>query len=253
MDEKNIQYIKAAFYFGLVGLALVVFAVLFSGFIRKAEEDKKELRAVRRIVTELAYYEFIQTNGSRQMAEVAEAADRLLEDCRKKGTGRAESEIRIDLHKLTWLFHSGTPTTQYSVLNASGDFDLIQSIELQDQLMQFHADVEKLIMFEEIQVRYVDQQLRPFLNRNTDRTGMEVYGAPSKPDSVMVQYHGSPFEFDLDDLLANREFANILVDVGFHTDRLKLPYDRMGIGIERMKETIEVHYPEVGWKPYVPF
>jgi hypothetical protein len=119
--------------------------------------------------------------------------------------------------------------------------------------MQFHADVEKLIMFEEIQVRYVDQQLRPFLNRNIDRTDMEVFGALSKPDSVIVQYHSSPFEFDLDGLLTNREFANLLVDVGFHTDRLKLPYDRMGIGIDRMRETIEEGYPEVEWKPYVPF
>jgi len=250
MDEKNFQYIKASFYFGLVGLALVVFGVLFSGFIHKAEEKKKELRAANGVASEIEYYTYVQSKGSQQVDELYEAAGRLLLDSQQPNMPRTEEEIVRDLRKLFQQALSGTPTTPYITHRESWDFDRLLSSGLQDQLILFHMDVQKLVVLEEIQLDFVDRRLRPFLMRYMDSSFTGAYTTTSEKKTALAELSANSFASAAYALLADREFANLLVDLRFYNGRLMDPYRRMGNGIERMRLMLSEHYPEMEWRAY---
>ena len=184
------------------------------------------------------------------MGEVIASAERLLNAMRNPEIHLSKEEIDLDLHKLTWLWLAATPTTEYVALNASGDFGLITSLSLRKKLKELNSDQEKLLQFEAIQVRYVDQQLKPFLNRHVDRTAIDTY---QKADRLITSHHSSPLENASRDLLTNREFANILGDLLFCTKRIMLPYKRMAVIIKEMEGIISTEYPSVRVEPYDPF
>jgi len=256
MNEKSfdkgklINYTVIAVGLILIGCICILFAFSINTYTQNKLNAKKELHVVQGIATELEYYKFLQEAGSERMNEVIGAAERLLNAIRNPKLQPSKDEIDLDLHKLTWLFLSATPTTKYVALNASGDFSLISSVSLRNKFAHLNADQEKLLQFEAIQVRYVDQQLRPFLNRSMDRTTIDTY---QKADSLFTTLHPSPFTTSHDDLLRNREFANILVDLLFCTKRIMLPYKRIAIDIKEMEEIIANEYPSIIIEPYKPF
>jgi len=204
---KLIKYTVIAVGLILIGCICILFAFSLNTYSQNKLDAKKELRVIQGIATEMAYYKFLQEAGSGRMKEVIGAAERLLNAIRNSELQPSKNEIELDLHKLTWLFLSATPTTKYVALNASGDFSLISSVSLRNKFTHLNADQEKLLQFETIQVRYVDQQLRPFLNRYIDRTTIDTY---QQADSLITKRYPSPFNNPSSDLLKNREFANIL-------------------------------------------
>ena len=111
-------------------------------------------------------------------------------------------------------------------------------------------DQEKLKQFEEMQVSYVNQELRPFLNSRIDRTTLDTY---QKADSLITTRFPSPFENSPRGLLENREFANILTDLLFFTKRITLPYRRMAVVMNEMEEIISKDYPNIKIEKYDPF
>jgi len=213
------KYMAFAVGLILIGCVCILFAFSIDKYTQNKQNAKKELLVVQGITTELEYYKFLQEAGSKRMNEVISAAELLLNVIRNPELHPSKDEIDLDLHKLTWLFLSATPTTKYVALNASGDFSLISSVSLRNKFTHLNADQEKLLQFEAIQVRYVDQQLRPFLNRSMDRTTIDTY---QKADSSITTNYTSPFINSTNDLLRNREFANILVDLLFCTKRIML-------------------------------
>jgi len=176
------------------------------------------------------------------MKEVIAAAEQLLSAIRDPKVQLSKKEIDFDLHKLTWIWLSATPTTKYVALNSSGDFSYISSMPLRNKFSQFGADQEKLLQFEAIQARFVDQQLRPFLNQKMDRTTIDSYQSGRNMDT---QQYPSPFTNTNYELLQNREFANLLIDLLFFTKRLFLPYDRMEDRTTEIRELIKKEYPSI--------
>ncbi len=226
----------------LIGFICILFAFSVSSYMDERENAKRELRAVEEILSEMEYYEFMIEYGGGRMNEVIAAAERLLDVMRNPEASASKEDIELDLHKLTWLWLSATPTTKYVSLNISGDLNFIRSEELRKELAQFNADQEKLLQFEAIQVRFVDTQLRPFLNKNMDRTVIDSY---QEGADLVTKRNPSPFRDTNASLLQNREFANLLVDLIFCTKRLNLPYSRMQGEAEYIREVIAKEYPSL--------
>jgi len=244
------KYTLAALGLILVGCICILFGFSINQYAQNNLSAEKELRIIDDIATEIALYKFHYEYGAERMGDVIASAERLLNAMRNPELQLSKDEIDFDLHKLTWLWLAATPTTEYVALNASDRFSLITSKSLRKKIKELNTDQEKLLQFEAIQVRYVDHQLRPFLNRHIDRTTIDTY---QRADSLITSRYSSPFESSSSDLLKNREFANILVDLLFHTKRIMLPYKRMAIIIQDMEEIISREYPSIIIDPYNPF
>lgn len=107
-----------------------------------------------------------------------------------------------------------------------------------------------MIEFERIQTRFVDNQLRPFLNRSADRT---VIRAVTQKSNIGLLKNKSHFSTAYDELLQNREFANLLEDHLFFTNRLISTYSRIKSDIDQLDSLITKIDPSIQSKPYVPY
>lgn len=244
------RYIAFAIGIMMIGFVCILFSFQINNWNKDRLQAKKEIRIIGDISEEIQYYKFLSVLGGERMNEVIAAAERLLDEIRSSERKLTREEIDLDLHKLTWLFMSVTPTTIYDGISASGDFGIISSDLLRKKLTDLKANQEKLMQFEAIQVRYVDLQLRPFLNRSVDRTNIDTF---QKVDSLVTKYYHSPFKTSYDKLLSDREFANLLIDLIFHTKRLFLPGNRMKKDLEQIESIIREEYPSVTIKPYNPY
>ena len=112
------------------------------------------------------------------------------------------------------------------------------------------ANQENLQLFEELQFRFVGQQLKPFLNRSIDRTRVR---SSRKSADLTTTYHPSIFSSAYDDLLRNREFANLLIDLVFTTEDLTSTYGRIRKDITQIDSLIGLRNPSLRAKPYIPY
>ena len=249
-DNKPLKYMRYA----LGEIVLVVIGILIALQINSWNQDRINIKDEKRIMQdlseELAYNKFLQIKGSETMTAVNSAADRLL----KLGGNPTEkfdaANVFLDIDKLTWVWVSGRPTTLFDVLSGSGDFDLISSSALRKKLADLKANQESLLIFEELQNKFVDDQLRPFLNKTIDRTTVRskfITGVMS------TTHHPSNFAPSLDMLFRNREFSNLLIDLIFFTDRINGTYSRIDKDIQQIDSLITSKYPSIKAKPYIPY
>jgi len=229
--------------------ALIIIACSVNSCTQNQQNAEKENIAVERIGADIALYKFHYRYGAKRMNEVISSAELLLEAMRNPKIQLTDEELELNLHKLTYLWLAATPTTEYVTLINTGEINLIKSKPLLRAFKKMNMDQEKLKQFEEIQVSYVNQELRPFLNSRIDRTTLE---SPQNTDPSSPTRFNSSFENSSRDLLKNREFANILVDLLFFTKRIILPYDRMKIVMEEMEEIISQEYPYVTIERFGP-
>jgi len=253
MNEKNFEYIKAAIYFGLVGLALVVFSVLFQNFIRNTENEKKERIAVQELAGKLEYYSSNLAAGLKHLGEVDAATERLLRTIEEPESRPARKDILLDLQRLIGFSSSATPSNPYINLNAPADVRLIRSEELRGLLSQFRAEAERLVQLEDIRLRSVEQQLESYLNRVIDHNTLKAWEEISGTDSPLVRRPSTLSETYIYELLADGEFAGILADLRTQNRRLTGHYERIGTGLELIKSVIAREYPTVHAEPFVPF
>jgi hypothetical protein len=136
-------------------------------------------------------------------------------------------------------------------LSGSGDFELLSSSDLRKKLADLKSNQELLMQSEEIQTRFVDQQLRSFLSQSIDRTSIRTTQLPGA--QVITTHHSSPFAPSNDELLRNKEFANLLVDLIFFTKRIMLTYDRLEKDLRQIDSLVVSENPFIETKPYVPY
>ncbi|MDA0350188.1 MAG: hypothetical protein O3C20_22625 [Verrucomicrobia bacterium] len=184
------------------------------------------------------------------MGEVLTAAEDLLLWISHPEDRPEEDKIALEVHKLTWNWMSRRSSSMYDTLNSSGEFDLISSRELRKSLFNLKTQQEILFEFEVQQFDFVDVQLRPFLNRTTDRTAIRsVYNS----SILETSYHPSPFTTSYEELLRNREFANILTDLIYMTKRITDAYGRIEIDLDDLDALIASEYPSIRPEPYLPY
>jgi hypothetical protein len=234
--------------------ALAMFALIIICFMSSCTQTErsieKERLLVERIGVDIALYQFHYEYGTSRMGEVIKSGNILLEAMRNPEIQLTDEEIELNVHKLTQLWQAATLTTAYVSAMNSGELSLLTSERLRLKFKEMNANQERLKHFEAVQVDYVNRELRPFLNKNVDRTTLVTN---QRFDSFETTKLPSPFENNPSQLLKNREFANIVVDVLFFTERIMLPYKRLNILMEEMEKIIAEEYPGVKIEPYKPF
>ena len=232
----------------MVTFTLIIISLLMSSCALNRENKETELNIVERIGEDISLYRFHITYGKKTMEEVISSAQNLLEAIRNPKVQLSDEEIESNVHKLTYLWLSGTPTTEYTALINTGEIKLLSSEELRRKFKLMVVEQEKLKQFEEMQVSCLNLELRPFLNKHIDRTTIET----DRRTNALVRFP-SPFESSPGDLLKNREFANILTDVLFFTQRIMYPYHRIEIVMNEMEEIIQTQYPEAKYEAHKGF
>lgn len=242
------------FFYAIGEIVLVVIGILIALQINTWNQERINAREEQRIsqdvLEELEFNKFLLNNGTSKMGEVVSAAERMLNAINNNGNTFNEQEFNQDIDKLSWVWVSGRPTTLFDVLSASGDFKFISSPHLRKKLADLKRNQESLIRFEEIQYRFVDNQLRPFLNQHVDRTKVR---SQFQSENLVTTRHPSVFPPNNGELLLNREFANLLTDLIFFTKRIDGNYMRIDSDINQIDSLIHVKYPEIDVKPYIPY
>lgn len=228
-------------------LIIICFA---SSCTQNERSSEKEHLLVERIGVDIALYQFHYKYGTSRMGEVIKSGNLLLKAMRDPEVQMTNEEIELNVHKLTQLWQAATLTTAYVSAMNSGELSLLTSERLRRKFKEMNANQERLKHFEAVQVDYVNRELRPFLNKNIDRTNLVTN---QRFDSFETTKLPSPFKYNPSELLKNREFANIVVDVLFFTERIMLPYNRLKILMNEIEEIIAEDYPDVKIEPYQPF
>jgi len=231
-------------------IILLITVFLMSSCTENQSNKDKEKKIVERIGTEVAFYKFHFKYGAKRMTEVIAAADALLEAIQNPEIELTEDQIELNIHKLTWLWLAATPTTEYNALTNSGEISLLTSETLKRKFREMNFDQEKLLQFEALQINYVNQELRPYLNKHIDKTTLKTRQNFDALETIKVS---SPFQNSPKTLLKEREFANLLVDLLFFTNRIMLPYNRLNNIMVDMENIIAKDYPNVELKEYKPF
>ena len=231
-------------------IILLTTALLINSCSENQQNLNKEKKIVERIGIEVAVYKFHYKHGAKRMGEVIKAAEELLEAIQNPEIELTEEQIELNIHKLTWLWLAATPTTEYKTLTNSGEISFVTSETLKRKFKEMNSDQEKLLQFEELQINYVNQELRPFLNKRIDKTTLIT---SQNFDGLETTKVSSPFNNSPEDLLKEREFANLLKDLLFFTKRIMLPYNRLNKIMADMEKIIVEDYPDVELKEYKPF
>jgi hypothetical protein len=231
-------------------LILIMGILLFYSCSEIQQNTNEENNVVERIGADVAFYKFHFEYGATRMGQVIAAAEELLEAIQNPEITLTEEQIELNVHKLTWLWLAATPTTEYNALTNSGEIRLVTSERLRRKFKEMNFDQEKLLQFEALQINYVNQELRPYLNKRIDRTTLKTR---QNFDALETKKVPSPFNNSPKDLLQDREFANLLVDLLFFTKRIMLPYNRLNKIMADMEVIIAEDYPDVVLKEYKPF
>jgi len=249
MKNQSIKKVKTSFNASrnsrltIMIFILIITSLLMNSCSQNRNNREKELNIIEKINDDISLYRFHIEHGKKSMEEVISSAQNLLDAIRDPEIQLSDEEIEENVHKLTYLWLTATPTTEYVALMNTGEIKLISSDELRRKFKLMLLEQEKLKQFEEMQVSCLNQELRPFLNKHIDRTTVET----DRKTNALVRYP-SPFESSPGDLLNNREFANILTDVLYFTKRIMYPYHRIEIVMNEMEEIIKKQYPEAKYE-----
>ncbi len=253
-DSTPTTTAKRYLLYALGEIILVVIGILLALQINTWNQARINAKEERRIYQDLAeemeFNTFLLQNGRKTMEQVIITADHFLTIINDPTTPFKEADLYEEVNKLTWVWVSGRSTSLYDVLSGSGDFNLIGSPVMRKKLADLKANQEILLRFEGIQNDFVDDQLRPFLNKNVDRTKVR---SRIEASTLITTLHSSIFPSASGELLQNREFANLLIDLKFFTDRIIKAYYRIEKDITQIDSLIALKYPGLKVKPYVPY
>jgi hypothetical protein len=226
--------ISRYFLYAIGEIILVVIGILIALQINTWNQDrinnKEEERILKAISAELKLSKFLFTMGADVQDDVMSSAKSLLGRMQNREVDR--EAIEKELSALTGRWLSGTPTSIYDALIGSGELKIISSEELRNELASLKSDQEFLRLFEEIQVRFVDEKLNPFLNKYINRGAVRSHATEISGIEVL------PIQSSYKPLMESNEFANILVELMEHTFRLVRNYDRLVAGLDRIEGLI---------------
>jgi hypothetical protein len=205
-------------------IVLVVIGILIALQVNNWNEKRlnymEEKRILKALSEELKLRRFLFARGTEQQENSILSAKNLLMEMQSPIQEMNIDRLDKDIDRIT----SRTPTSIYDALIGSGELKLISSEELRNALAQLKSDQEFLRLFEELQVKFVDDKLSPFLNQYINRSAIRLKGMgnPQLKDIPLMQN-----ETDYNKMLRNNEFANLLVESIEHTSRVISNYKRL--------------------------
>lgn len=228
----------------------IVLALQLDSWHTNKQNQKEEQRILQDIAEEIEFNKFLVISGNKYMTEVVDASNHLLNYINDPSDQPSREELELDLHKLTLNWMSGRRTSIYDVLSGSGEIFLISSFELRKKLSDLKLNQEVLYQFEELQFRLIDQEVKPFLNRSYDRTTIRSHFEASE---LIITHYNSPFSSEPKKLLQDREFANLLIDLVYYTQKLLDSYDRLEKDLAKMEALILSYGSSTKFNPYHPY
>ena len=209
-------------------IALVVIGILIALQINNWNQNRldriEEQRLLELIHTEMKNYLWLQERGSRRQGNVLNAIERLLH-AMKGDSDLDVIQLDEDLHTIystRWVAGAGTSTNVYDVIVNGGKLGILTSHELQKRLALLKEQFTYTRIYDQFQADFIDNQLSPFLSEYIDR--LSISGGELNIDSTL---YDSPFSSSYDELLTNRKFSNLLVELNKHTRPIVNAYGRV--------------------------
>jgi hypothetical protein len=209
-------------------IVLVVIGILIALQVNNWNEqrlnDMEEKKILKALSEELKLRRFLFARGTEQQENSILSTKNLLKEMQSPIEEMNIDRLDKDIGRITSRWLSGTPTSIYDALIGSGDLKLISSEELRNALAQLKSDQEFLRLFEELQVKFVDDKLSPFLNQYINRSAIRLKGIGN---SQLKDIPLMKNQTDYNHMLRNNEFANLLVEFIEHSSRVISNYKRL--------------------------
>jgi len=218
----------------------ILIALQINNWNQNRLNDIEEQRILIAISEELKLSKFLFNEGSTIQENKIQAAKNLLQEMQVLNEKLDNERLDEFIDILTRRWISGTPTSIYDALIGSGDLKLISSEELRNDLALLKSDQEFLRLFEEIQIKFEDDQLSPFLNQYINRGAFRLKGknANSRISDIPLM----PYKPSYSLLLDNMEFSNLLVELIEHSSRVISNYERLEGGVHRLDSLVKSGY-----------
>jgi hypothetical protein len=226
--------------YALGEIVLVVIGILIAVQVNTCNQNRldnrEEDQLLQAIQLKMKFNRFQTETGTQRYEDVMAAATALI----KIGTGEspvaAPEEVDYHFHQLPkrFLVGSSNQTSIYDEMIGAGQLNLLSSDELRRALTSLKANLELLASYENLQTRFVDTQLSPYLNQHLDRLSITVNGF-QRDTSQYDQWLGSIYQtFTLkegspihSDILNDPVCINLLSELIYHTETLLPIYLRI--------------------------
>ena len=238
-ENKFSKYLIYALGEILLVMIGILLALQINNWNQNRLNDIEEQRILIAISEELKLSKFLFNRGSTVQENKIQAAKNLLKEMQIQNEKLDNEMLNEDIDRLTQRWISGTPTSIYDALIGSGDLKLITSEELRKRLALFKSDQEFLRLFEEIQIKFEDDQLSPFLNQNINRGAFRLRGNAS---SWISDIPLTPYKSSYGLLLDNMEFSNLLVELIEHSSRVLRTYERLERHVHKLDSLVKSGY-----------
>jgi hypothetical protein len=225
-------------------IILVVIGILIALQINNWNQErlnsKEERQLLEAIQIKMKHNRFQYETGYARYNDVIEAATQLIKLNTKQTNEYRQDELDYYLHVLSkrFLVGNSNKTSIYDEMIGSGQLNLLKSKELRSELTSLKANLELLASYEDLQNKFVDNHLNPFLNEHTDRLAIMVKGF-EKDTTVYDGIIGEPYaEMEIMKstkthaiLLRDSVFINLLAELIYHTNTLLPVYGRIAANI----------------------
>ena len=210
-------------------ILLVVIGILIALQINNWNQErlnsKEEMQLLELIHQEMDQYLFLQGRGTERQENIIRATEQLLKAIERGFHEYEPDQIDRCLYTILhtrWMIGASTTTNVYDVLTDGGKLAFLSSKTLQKELALLKESFGLSFTYEELQAEFIDNQLSPFLNHYIDR--LSVSTGKLEIDSSL---YSSSFTTSYDELLASREFSNLLAELITHTNPLLATYRRL--------------------------
>lgn len=228
-------HLKKYMIYAVGEILLVVIGILIAlqlnSWNQNRLDDIEEKRILTSISQELKLSTFLYKRGKEIQNNKIAAATTLLKRMGDNKDGYDPEYLDVQIQALILRWMSGTPTSIYDALIGSGELKLISNEELRNELAQFKSDQEFLRLFEEIQVRFIDQEFSPYINQYINRGNIR---SKESNNPAILDMPKLTFETSYDLLLKSKQFANLLVECIEHTHRVVANYERLDRSVNKI-------------------
>lgn len=248
LTENNFpRYLLYAFGEILLVVIGILIALQINNWNQQRLNNQEESKLVQSISEKIEFNKFQYNVGLNRYQEVINSAQQLLQDIHSPNTQRNQQQFEEDLHSITKRFLMGKSNSVsiYDEMIGAGQLTLLSSDDLRKSITSLKANLLLLESYEDIQINFVENQLNPFLNRNTDIISIYANGSISDSSfydrSIAIDYRSFYQEEDsssYDLLMQNREFSNILFELIKQTKTVLPIYKRIGENISDIESII---------------
>ncbi len=248
LTENNFsKYLLYAFGEILLVVIGILIALQINNWNQQRLDNQEESKLILSISEKIEFNKFQYNVGIIRYNEVINSAQQLLQDIHSPNTNRNHRQFEEDLHSITKRFLMGKSNSVsiYDEMIGAGQLTLLSSDDLRKSITSLKANLQLLESYEGIQIDFVEHQLNPFLNRNTDIISIYANGSISDSsyyDRLIAIDYSSFYQEDnsrsYDRLRQNREFSNLLFELIKQTKTVLPIYNRIGENISEIESII---------------